>query len=358
MHYLFTILISTFTSSISFIDNWTPSLPILILLFLTSLIYRPLLTCLHASNFLCTSALRALRHGGPIPSHIAFIMDGNRRWARKSNLPVHEGHPAGGKKLIQSLQWCLDAGVQVVTVYAFSIENFKRSPVEVAEIMALAERNFHSLAHNAHLIHSHRVRVRVLGDFSRIPPSLRAIMASIMTDTARYHDGPTLNICFAYTARHDMATAVTELANHCGNGSIKPHHITAHAISACLSTGYAKGAPTTSHPQLVVRTSGETRLSDFLLWESAHSILCFYPVLWPDLTAWDFVRIVLNYQSQRKNYDKVHPPQKTIPHPLPEMAEACCSSEPCGVCLGTKPVMDTLEQIRSQHFEQIAAYCS
>lgn len=222
-------------------------------------------------------------------------MDGNRRWAKRLSLPGYKGHPQGGDKLIQTLQWCLDAGVRTVTVYAFSIENFKRSQKEVDEIMSLAESKFFELSDRSKIIHQRRVRVRVLGDLSMLPTSLRTIMANVVADTASYVNGPVLNVCFAYTARHDIATAVADLVNQVQQRNLQPHHITQDTIEACLSTSFVKGGSDPC-PQLLVRTSGETRLSDFLLWESAHSVLSFYPVLWPDLSAWNFVHILLRYQ--------------------------------------------------------------
>lgn len=226
-------------------------------------------------------------------------MDGNRRWARRSGLESHEGHPQGGEKLIESLQWCLEAGVRHVTVYAFSIENFKRPAREVDEIFQLALHKFHDLNDRQSLIHEKRVRVRVLGNMKMIPKDLRAAMASIMEKTRAYAGGPTLNICFAYTARYDMAGAVCEVAKMVRAGEVRGEEVTEETIGACLATGYARGGERGApYPQLLVRTSGETRLSDFLLWETADAVLAFYPVLWPDLTMWDFVRLLLEYQAQ------------------------------------------------------------
>lgn len=280
-------------------DSILQTASLLVVLAIVFLSIPLVLSRLRHSSFLATTALRALRCGGPIPSHIAFIMDGNRRWATRGGLRAHEGHPYGGEKLIESLQWCLEAGVKTVTVYAFSIENFKRSNREVDEIMQLAMRKFYTLADRADVIHANRVRVRVLGDLTLIPSDLRALMTQVMLDTEQYVGGCTLNICFAYTSRHDMASAIQQLSGLCRDGHIGVDQISEKTIGACLSTGYAKGAePNSCYPELLVRTSGETRLSDFLLWEASDAILSFYPVLWPDLTSWDFVNIVLDYQGQ------------------------------------------------------------
>lgn len=307
---------------------------------------------LRNSTVVQTLALHALRRNGPIPSHVAFIMDGNRRWARRGGLEAHQGHPHGGEKLIESLQWCLEAGVRCVTVYAFSIENFKRPPREVDEIIHLALRKFHDFTNQQNVIHEKRVRVRVLGDLALIPPDLRAAMASVMEETARYADGPTLNICFAYTSRHDMATAVRDLAKLVSGGELQPEQVTESALAACLSTGYAKGAdPQAPYPQLLVRTSGETRLSDFLLWEAEDAVLSFYPVLWPDLTMWDFINILLDYQAQCSGRAKGRSSRG-------KQEESCeCALWPAeNADAADKSTLDVLTRSRDRYFEQIKSY--
>jgi ditrans,polycis-polyprenyl diphosphate synthase len=258
-----------------------------------------------ASPALARRVLRALRLGGT-PSSVAFIMDGNRRWARARGRPAYDGHPRGGEKLAETLQWCLDAGIRTVTVYAFSIENFKRPQREIDEIFALAhERVSHMLEKADDVVQLHRVRVNVLGDLGLLPPHLRKVFARAMRDTRHFAGGPVLNICFAYTSRAEMARAISTAVCLCDRDLIVPNDINGHFIGSCLYTGYASGAHDSAyslqHPELVVRTSGETRLSDFLLLQSGHSVISFQSVLWPDLTAWDMVRIILDYQSQRRS---------------------------------------------------------
>lgn len=254
------------------------------------------------------AALRALRVGGPIPEHVAFIMDGNRRWARRLGLPASQGHPRGGERLIDSLKWCLEADIRTVTVFAFSIENFKRSQDEVEELMKLAKDLFVKFSDQNHVIHQRHVRIRVLGDMRLIKPELRQIFSRVMKETSAYEDGPTLNICFAYAARYDIASAVRDVVNLCSDGVLRPEEIDEGTVAACLATGFGKGASVVRKPfpDLIVRTSGETRLSDFLLWESSHTILCFYSVLWPDFSAWDLVHILLNYQEAHRKRQRYY----------------------------------------------------
>ncbi|KAI0565000.1 Alkyl transferase [Gracilaria domingensis] len=224
-------------------------------------------------------------------------MDGNRRWAQKCKMPSHKGHAMGRKTLAEVLQWCLKAGVETVTVYAWSLENFKRPDVEVTEIMRLAIDAAKEFKHKKHFIHKNRVQVRFLGDLKRVPVRLQHDMMQLMRDTMQYSGGLVLNICFSYTSRHDIASSIADVSRVVRRRGLSADAISDEAVGACLSTGWAKGADSCTYPQLLVRTSGETRLSDFLLYESCQSVLSFYAVLWPELCAWDFVKIVLDYQD-------------------------------------------------------------
>jgi len=134
----------------------------------------------------------------PVPAHIAFIMDGNRRFAERQNLKVLQGHTFGYQRLIQALEWCLDLGIMCVSVYAFSIDNYNRSPEEVATLMALAEDKLSQMLEEQDVLHKHSVQVRVIGDLAVAPPSVRSAAESIMAAT-RHHTRAILNICFCYT---------------------------------------------------------------------------------------------------------------------------------------------------------------
>lgn len=250
------------------------------------------------STWCARRVLRSLRLGG-VPTSIAFIMDGNRRWARARGRPAYEGHPHGGEKLSDILQWCLDAGIMTVTVYAFSIENFKRPQKEIDEIFSLAHDKVRAMLRRTDLVQRHKVRVNILGDLDRLPLYLRTAFADLMSQTRQYSGGPTLNICFAYTSRAEMARGVSTAVRLCDEGLLSPSDVDEALLSECLYTGYASGAdPTDRHPQLLVRTSGETRLSDFLLFQTSNAILSFKQVLWPDITAWHLVGILLDYIMQ------------------------------------------------------------
>lgn len=234
--------------------------------------------------------LRVLKCG-PVPQHVAFIMDGNRRFARKKSVHTIEGHSLGFEKLAETLQWCLDLGITEVTVYAFSIENFKRSQEEVDGLMELARKKFLRLLEEKDQIMKHGVCVRVIGDLTLLPRDVQEVIAEAMF-ISRNNTRATLNVCLAYTSRQEMANAVKEVALGVEEGILLPSDVSEELIEQCLYTHRCKD------PELLVRTSGEVRLSDFLLWQSGYSVLSFVEVLWPEFTIWHLFAAVLHYQTK------------------------------------------------------------
>ncbi|XP_009954978.1 PREDICTED: dehydrodolichyl diphosphate synthase isoform X3 [Leptosomus discolor] len=194
----------------------------------------------------CANVIKA----GPMPKHVAFIMDGNRRYAQKCHVERQQGHSQGFDKLAQTLRWCLNLGIREVTVYAFSIENFKRSKEEVDGLMDLARQKF-----------------------SRI-----------------LEEQCFLNVCFAYTSRHEISNAVREMAWGVEQGLLEPSDVSESLLDKCL---YTNNSP---DPDLLIRTSGEVRLSDFLLWQTSHSCLVFQSVLWPEYSFWNLCEAILRFQ--------------------------------------------------------------
>jgi len=240
-------------------------------------------------------ACEAVLCAGPVPKHIAFIMDGNRRFAARNSLAKSEGHVKGFDKLAETLEWCLDLGITEVTVYAFSIENFKRSPDEVNGLLELSRQKFARLLKEKDLINKHGVCVRILGDVSRLPPDLQSLLAEAVAVSAN-NTRAILNVCFAYTARDDMCTAMRELASGVKDGHIRQSDISEDVFEKCLYTSHCREV------DLLIRTSGEVRLSDFLMWESAFSCLAFMKVLWPDFSVWHLYAGILHYQ---RNHSKI-----------------------------------------------------
>ena len=169
-------------------------------------------------------ALCAVVATGPVPKHVAFIMDGNRRFARQRGWIVADGHRLGYDKLEEALRWCCELGVVAVTVFAFSIENFKREPEEVDALMALCEEKLRRMCDEEHMVQRRGVRVRVVGDLGRLTPSLRAEMQNVMRLT-QDNTQALLNVCFSYTSRNEIASAVQRLSGACSEGKLLPYDI-------------------------------------------------------------------------------------------------------------------------------------
>ncbi|PWA20622.1 hypothetical protein CCH79_00011549, partial [Gambusia affinis] len=202
---------------------------------------------------------------GPMPKHVAFIMDGNRRFARKKKLERHDGHMQGFNKLAETLRWCKHLNIPEVTVYAFSIENFKRSKEEVDGLLDLARQKFERLLEEQENLEKHGVCIRVLGDLNMLPLDLQQVIAKAVVMT-KNHNKCFLNVCFAYTSRYEITNAVREMAWGVEQGLIKASDVSEALLSECL---YSSNSP---NPDLLIRTSGEVRLSDFLLWQKAREL--------------------------------------------------------------------------------------
>ncbi|XP_061530610.1 dehydrodolichyl diphosphate synthase complex subunit DHDDS isoform X3 [Phycodurus eques] len=229
-----------------------------------------------------------------MPKHVAFIMDGNRRFARRKNMDRQEGHMQGFNKLAETLRWCKHLNIPEVTVYAFSIENFKRTKDEVDGLMELAKQKFERLLEERESLEKHGVCIRVLGDLNLLPLDLQQLIAKAVL-TTRAHNKCFLNVCFAYTSRYEMTNAVREMAWGVEQGLIKASDVSEALLSECL---YSNNSP---NPDLLIRTSGEVRLSDFLLWQMSHTCLVFQSVLWPAYSFWNLCEAILQYQVNHKS---------------------------------------------------------
>ena len=234
------------------------------------------------------AAIRVLKVG-PIPRHIAVIMDGNRRFARKEHKDTLAGHTQGFYKLTEVLSWCRDLGINEVTAYAFSIENFKRSKQEVNGLMDLAAEKFAKLLEEKEKLSKYGVCIRILGDITLLPAAIRKLAAEAVLAT-RHNDQCFLNLALAYTSRDEIASAMNELSRGVSETKIETSDISEELLERCL---YTRGS---RDPDLLVRTSGEVRLSDFLLWQSGFSCLFFTKVLWPEFTIWYLFGAVFYYQ--------------------------------------------------------------
>jgi len=215
-------------------------------------------------------------------------MDGNRRFARSRGEEVEKGHSEGGNKLHDTLEWCFELGITTVTVFAFSIENFKRSKEEVAGLMKLAQ--VHLLEHVPAL--AKRARIEFWGDLSLIPAELRETMLKAQ-DASKDMKPFALNVCFAYTATEEITRAVSIAAESAAVGGIATRDITPALLSDLMYSHRCLD------PDVIVRTSGEVRLSDFLLWQSRLSLLLFYEVLWPEFSPFHLYATILKFQLHR-----------------------------------------------------------
>ncbi|XP_042863347.1 dehydrodolichyl diphosphate synthase complex subunit DHDDS-like [Penaeus japonicus] len=226
---------------------------------------------------------------GPVPRHLAVIMDGNRRFARKEHQNTLTGHTRGFHKLTEVLSWCRDLGINEVTAYAFSIENFKRSKQEVDGLMDLAAEKLAELLEEKEKLSKHGVCIRILGNLTLLPERIQRLGAEAVL-TTKNNDKCFLNLAIAYTSREEMSTAVGELCRGVSEGQIQGSDISEELLEKCL---YTRGTP---DPDLLIRTSGEVRLSDFLLWQSGFACMFFTKVLWPELTIWHLFGAIFYYQ--------------------------------------------------------------
>ena len=231
----------------------------------------------------------------PVPRHVAIIMDGNGRWAHERRLPRPFGHRAGMKAVREAVEGAIDAGVEVLTLFAFSEENWNRPATEISALMELLEEY---IAREVAELHGQGVAVHVLGDRSRLTPSGRAAVERVERETASGQK-LSLNLCISYSSRGEIARAARLLAEEVLKGTKKLEDIDEDALRAKLYT-----APW-GDPDLLIRTSGEQRLSNFLLWQLAYTELYITPVLWPDFTRRTLHDAIHDYQRRDRRFGKV-----------------------------------------------------
>ena len=224
---------------------------------------------------------------GPIPNHVAFIMDGNRRFAAKKHVQRIEGHRKGFDKLSEMLRWCHNLNIPEVTVYAFSAENFKRSREEVDSLMELARIKFAKILEEVEQLKAHGIQIRLVGELHLLPWDIEELAKKLM-DATKHCSKCRLNVCVAYTSRLEMTQMVRDCTWGLEQGLIQESDITEHLINKTLQI---------SDVDVLIRTSGEVRLSDFLLWQSSYSFLSFLDVLWPEFSMIDFYYAILRYQT-------------------------------------------------------------
>ena len=226
------------------------------------------------------------------PEHIAIIMDGNRRWARSKGLEVKEGHKKGAETLKKIAKYCNEIGIKYLTVYAFSTENWKRSKEEVGTLMLLL-KNY--LADFSKTANTENIKLKVLGDITALEKGLQNSIEKAIERT-KNNTGLTVNIAFNYGGRDEITRAVKKIATSIKNNEISIEDINEELISNNL---YTKGEP---DPDLLIRTSGEIRTSNFLPWQLVYSEFCFVEKNWPDFNEEDLLETIKIYQNRNRKF--------------------------------------------------------
>ncbi len=233
-----------------------------------------------------------------IPKHIAIILDGNRRWASTKSAARVFGHLAGADTAEEVLEWCHEIGVKTMTLYVLSTENLDRSKEEVAELLFVIKERLERLF-NDERIARYGIRVKALGRLELLTPEIRNVLSRIEEKTKNYST-QYLNIAIAYGGRAEIVDSVRKIAEYVKEGKIAPEEIDQKTVEQSLYTSYLPNPD----PDLVIRTSGEERLSGFLLWQSAYSELVFVDEYWPDFRKIDLMRAIRTYQRRSRRFGR------------------------------------------------------
>jgi undecaprenyl diphosphate synthase len=226
------------------------------------------------------------------PRHVAIIMDGNGRWAAERGLPRSEGHRRGVEALRRAVRAVGEMGIKILTIYSFSSENWSRPVTEIRDLMGLLRR---FIRNDLAELHQSNVRVRVIGERDDLEPEIRRLLEEA-EELTRNNDGMLLVVAFNYGGRQEIARAARRVAAEVAAGRLSPRDITADVIGRHLD------APDLPDPDLMIRTSGEQRLSNFLLWQSAYSELVFVPTYWPDFDRTTLANAIAEYRRRERRF--------------------------------------------------------
>ncbi|MGB0326360.1 MAG: isoprenyl transferase [Akkermansiaceae bacterium] len=231
------------------------------------------------------------------PRHVAVIMDGNGRWASARGLPRKAGHRAGAESVRQAVDACLERGVEFLTLYAFSYENWNRPQKEIDALMSLLEDFLKSKSRE---FKKQNVRLRTIGRTDLLPPSCREQLAKVIEETAE-NTGLTIILALSYGSREEICDAATRIAQKIKNHELEPEEISPELITQHLDTAEFPD------PDLLIRTSGELRLSNFLLWQLSYAEFFISPRNWPDFRKADFLEALENYSRRQRRFGRVYP---------------------------------------------------
>jgi undecaprenyl diphosphate synthase len=226
------------------------------------------------------------------PRHVAIIMDGNGRWAAARGLPRGEGHRRGVEALRRTVRAAGEIGIEFVTIFSFSAENWSRPVSEVRELMGLLRR---FIRNDLAELHRNNVRVRIIGERQSLNPEIERLLVEA-EELTKNNDGLTLVVAFNYGARQEIARAAQRIAEEVAKGKLDPTAITVETVGGFLD------APDVPDPDLIIRTSGEQRLSNFLLWQAAYSELVFMPIYWPDFDRAALEAAIREYQQRERRF--------------------------------------------------------
>jgi len=229
-----------------------------------------------------------------LPRHVAIIMDGNGRWARQRGKPRIMGHRAGVESVREIVRTAREIGISVLTLYAFSTENWQRPPVEVQALMGLLKSFLESELAN---LARNNVCLRCSGQQERFPVEIQTLLRRVVLETAE-NNGLVLNLALSYGGRSEIIQAVQAIAHKCCLGEFRPQEISSEIFADHL---YTRGLP---DPDLLIRTGGESRLSNFLLWQTSYSELHFTETLWPDFRKEGFLHAIADYQKRQRRFGK------------------------------------------------------
>jgi len=230
-----------------------------------------------------------------VPRHVAIIMDGNGRWARRRGLPRIKGHQAGAESVVAVVKACRELSIEYLTLYAFSVENWVRPQDEIQGLMTLLGS---FLKREEKMLHENEIRLRIIGRSQDLPDYLQKELDRVCEDTRAYSRG-NLTVALSYGGRTELTEAVRSIANKVSKGEIAVEDIDEETISANL---YAPDIP---DPDLMIRTSGEMRISNFLLWQLSYSELYFSDVLWPDFREDDFAAAIEDFKRRHRRFGDI-----------------------------------------------------
>lgn len=235
---------------------------------------------------------------GSAPNHVAIILDGNRRWAKRHLYLPKVGHYKGADRVEDLIKWCEELGIKIITLYALSTENLNRKHEELEYLFDLIEQRLKKLLSDPSL-HKFRMNVRAIGKLELLPERIKTVLKQLEEATKGYNN-IYFNIALAYGGQTEMVDAVRKVAEMVKDGKLNVNEITKDTVESCLYTSYLPQP----EPDMILRTSGEQRLSGFLIWQSAYSELVFMDVFWPEFRKIDLMRAIRTYQNRKRRYGR------------------------------------------------------